>query len=223
MVIASTPKAYRNLSVLPIPGELQKTGRAFDNRRRTVQGDIVRKCSKRRPSRRRATVTAERCNELGDGYGGPGGDQDRLNVRGNHSALHEGGPDARSDYNVGSKGAGFVADALGLKQATGALVDEPQSGSPAEKAGIKADDVIVSVDGMSIQDSRELAQKIGTMSPGSSIRLGVTRDGNQQTMTVMLGQLLNQQQARAGTEEQDKSSTSAPRLGLSLAPAATGT
>jgi serine protease Do len=45
------------------------------------------------------------------------------------------------------------------------------------------------------------------------------RDGNQQTMTVMLGQLPNQQQARAGTEQ---SSTSAPRLGLSLAPAGTG-
>jgi len=115
-----------------------------------------------------------------------------------------------------------VADALGLKQAAGALVDEPQPDSPAAKAGIKTGDVIVSVDGMSIQDSRELAQKIGTMSPGSSIRLGVTRDGNQQTLTVTLGQLPNQQQARASTEERDQSSTPAPRLGLSLAPAGTG-
>jgi serine protease Do len=112
-----------------------------------------------------------------------------------------------------------VADALGLKQAAGALVDEPQPDSPAAKAGIKAGDVIVSVDGTSVQDSRELAQRIGTMSPGSSIRLGVMRDGKEQTMTVMLGQLPNQQQARAGTEQ---SSTSAPRLGLSLAPASTG-
>jgi len=115
-----------------------------------------------------------------------------------------------------------LADALGLKQAAGALVDEPQPGSPAAKAGIKAGDVIISIEGTSIQDSRELAQKIGTMNPGSSIRLGVMRDGDQQTMTVTLDQLPNQQQARAGTEQPDRASTSGPRLGLSLAPAGTG-
>jgi serine protease Do len=111
-----------------------------------------------------------------------------------------------------------VADALGLKQAAGALVTEPQSGSPAAKAGVKAGDVVVSLDGTSIKDSRELAQKIGTMSPGSSVRLGVIRDGNQETINVTLGQMQNQQQAQAGSGHQD-SSQSSPRLGLSLAPA----
>jgi serine protease Do len=111
-----------------------------------------------------------------------------------------------------------VADALGLKQAAGALVTEPQSGSPAAKAGVKAGDVIVSIDGTSIKDSRELAQKIGTMSPGASVRLGVIRDGNQQAINVTLSQMQNQQQAQAGSEQQD-SSQSTPRLGLSLAPA----
>jgi serine protease Do len=115
-----------------------------------------------------------------------------------------------------------VADALGLKQTAGALVTEPQTGSPAAKAGVKAGDVIVSLDGASIKDSRELAQKIGTMSPGSSVRLGVIRDGNPQTINVTLAQMQNQQQAQAGSEQQD-SSQSTPRLGLSLAPAkATG-
>src|SRR5580704_3742494 len=46
-----------------------------------------------------------------------------------------------------------VADALGLKQAAGALVTEPQSDSPAAKAGVKAGDVIVAVDGNAIKDS----------------------------------------------------------------------
>jgi serine protease Do len=111
-----------------------------------------------------------------------------------------------------------VADALGLKQAAGALVTEPQSGSPAAKAGVKAGDVIVSIDGAAIKDSRELAQKIGTMSPGSSVKLGVIRDGNQQTISVTLAQMQNQQQAQAGSEQQPQDSTT-PRLGLSLAPA----
>jgi serine protease Do len=115
-----------------------------------------------------------------------------------------------------------VADALGLKQAAGALVTEPQSGSPAAKAGVKAGDVIVSIDGTAIKDSRELAQKIGIMSPGSSVKLGVIRDGSQQTFSVTLAQMQNQQQAQADSEPQPQDSAT-PRLGLSLAPArATG-
>ena len=115
-----------------------------------------------------------------------------------------------------------VADALGLKQAAGALVTEPQSGSPAAKAGVKAGDVVVSIDGGAIKDSRELAQKVGTMSPGSSVQLGLIRDGRQQTVSVTLAQMPNQQQAQAGSETPDQSQ-STPHLGLSLAPArATG-
>jgi serine protease Do len=112
-----------------------------------------------------------------------------------------------------------VADALGLKQVGGALVTEPQPNSPAAKAGLKAGDVIVSVDGAALKDSRELAQRIGTMSPGSAVRLEVLRDGSQQTMTVTLGQVPDQQQAQAGTEQQDSAQPAGPRLGLSLAPA----
>jgi serine protease Do len=111
-----------------------------------------------------------------------------------------------------------VADALGLKQTAGALVAEPQAGSPAAKAGVKAGDVILTVDGASIKDSRELAQKIGTMSPGSSVKLNVVRDGSQQTINVTLAQMPNQQQAQAGSEQQD-SSPATSHLGLSLAPA----
>jgi serine protease Do len=115
-----------------------------------------------------------------------------------------------------------VADALGLKQAAGALVTEPQAGSPAAKAGVKPGDVIVAVDGSSIKDSRELAQKVATLSPGSSVRLNVIRDGNPQTINVTLAQMPNQQQAQAGSDQKD-SAQSTPRLGLSLAPArATG-
>src|SRR5260370_40358678 len=46
-----------------------------------------------------------------------------------------------------------IADSIGLKQAQGALVAEPQEGSPAAKAGIKAGDAIVSVTGESLRDA----------------------------------------------------------------------
>jgi serine protease Do len=110
-----------------------------------------------------------------------------------------------------------VADALGLKQTGGALVSEPQAGSPAEKAGIKAGDVIVAIDGNAVHDSRDLAQKIGVMSPGTSVKLDVMRDGKSETVTVALGDMSNMQQANAGSEQQEHG-TPGPRLGLSLAP-----
>ncbi|HLH97268.1 MAG TPA: Do family serine endopeptidase [Xanthobacteraceae bacterium] len=109
-----------------------------------------------------------------------------------------------------------MADALGLKQTKGALVAEPQSGSPAAKAGVKSGDVIVSVDGKDVKDARELSQKIATMSPGTSVELGIIRDGKDQTINVTLAQMQNERQAQADTGEQDHAT---PHLGLSLAPA----
>ena len=106
-----------------------------------------------------------------------------------------------------------VADALGLKQTTGALVSEPQAGSPAAKAGVKAGDVIVSLDGTSVKDARELSQKIGAANPGASVKLGVIRNGSEQTINVTLAQLPEQKQAAANTGQEEQSSA---RLGLTL-------
>ena len=88
-----------------------------------------------------------------------------------------------------------IADSMGLKQATGALVSEPQKDSPAAKAGIQSGDVITSVDDAPIHDARELARKIGTMSPGTSVKLGVVHQGQDKTMTLTLGTLPTEKQA----------------------------
>src|SRR6202163_208870 len=58
-----------------------------------------------------------------------------------------------------------IADSPGLKKAEGALVSEPQNDSPAAKAGIMAGDVITTMDGNAVKDSRTLARKIGSMAP----------------------------------------------------------
>src|SRR6202030_4238279 len=88
-----------------------------------------------------------------------------------------------------------IADSMGLKQATGALVSEPQKDSPAAKAGIQSGDVIISVDDTAIHDARELARKIGTMAPGANVKLGVIHQGQDKTLTLTLGTLPNEKQA----------------------------
>jgi serine protease Do len=113
-----------------------------------------------------------------------------------------------------------IADSLGIKKAEGALVAEPQAGSPAAKAGIKSGDVILSVNGEKVKDARSLARTISAMAPGTSVRLGLLHDGKEDNVTLTLGELPKERQARADTnnDEQHPSSEES-KLGLSLAPA----
>ncbi|RXT41149.1 Do family serine endopeptidase [Bradyrhizobium betae] len=111
-----------------------------------------------------------------------------------------------------------IADSLGLKEARGAIVDNPQDGSPAAKAGIEAGDVITAVNGTAIKDSRDLARTIATLAPGSSVKLDVLHKGDSKTVTLALGELPNERQAKA-SEGKAQSGNGTPRLGLALAPA----
>jgi serine protease Do len=111
-----------------------------------------------------------------------------------------------------------IADSLGLKKAEGAIVAEPQADSPALKAGIAAGDVITAMNGAAIKDSRDLARKVGTMIPGTSVKLAVVRKGEVKTIDLTLGKMPSQQQAKADTDT-GSSSDGSPRLGLGLAPA----
>ncbi|MBC9878540.1 Do family serine endopeptidase [Bradyrhizobium sp. INPA01-394B] len=115
-----------------------------------------------------------------------------------------------------------IADSLGLKAARGAIVDSPQEGSPAAKAGIEAGDVITAVNGSAIKDSRDLARTIATLAPGTSVKLDVVHKGDSRTVTLALGELPNERQAKADDKADDGKAQQAPgtpRLGLSLAPA----
>ena len=113
-----------------------------------------------------------------------------------------------------------IADSLGLKEARGAIVDNPQDGSPAAKAGIEAGDVITAVNGTAIKDSRDLARTIATLAPGSSVKLDVFHKGESKTVTLALGELPNERQAQGKADDgKAQQGAGTPRLGLSLAPA----
>jgi serine protease Do len=110
-----------------------------------------------------------------------------------------------------------IADSLGLKTAQGALVAEPQSGSPAAKAGIEAGDVIAKVNGTDVKDARDLAKRIAAMAPNTSVKLDVVRKGQTKTVNVTLGELPKQREARLDTGDRDEGGNIG-RLGMTLAP-----
>jgi len=110
-----------------------------------------------------------------------------------------------------------IADSVHLDKAEGAIVTTPQDNSPASKAGIRSGDTILSVDGQSVKDSRDLAMKIANYAPGTTVTLGVWRDGQTKDVKVELGTMPGTNQQTA-VETSTKPSALAS-LGLSLAPA----
>jgi len=94
-----------------------------------------------------------------------------------------------------------IAQERGFKRTDGALVVEPSANGPAAKAGIRPGDVILSVNGNAVKDSRDLAKRIGNMSPGTTVKLAVLSGGSEKTVALQLGELPPMQEARAEQPE----------------------
>jgi serine protease Do len=113
-----------------------------------------------------------------------------------------------------------IAESIGLKKAEGALVSDPQANGPAAKAGIEAGDVITAVNGVVVKDARDLARQIGSIAPSTSVKLTVWHKGEEKTVTLALGEMPNQREARATTQDNaTPHGGEVPKLGLTLAPA----
>lgn len=81
-----------------------------------------------------------------------------------------------------------LAEYYGLKDKKGVLVSQVFKGDPAEEAGIKPNDIIVSVDGESVNTGRELSAKIANLKVGKSTKIVVIRDGKEKTFTAKLAE-----------------------------------
>jgi serine protease Do len=79
---------------------------------------------------------------------------------------------------------GAVNRVYGIKN--GVLVNRIEPGGPAEKAGLKAGDIITSVDGRSIKDGDDLVNEIASRRPGSTVRLGFVSEGKQADTSVTI-------------------------------------
>ncbi|HMK88276.1 MAG TPA: Do family serine endopeptidase [Methylocystis sp.] len=112
-----------------------------------------------------------------------------------------------------------IAEGLGLKAAKGALVAQPVKGGPAEGAGLKSGDVILAIDGEKVETARELQRKIGALPPGKAVELTYLRGGSEKKVSLKLGTLPDQKEARLEPGGGKDTSVLAD-LGLDVAPAA---
>jgi Do/DeqQ family serine protease len=81
-----------------------------------------------------------------------------------------------------------IADSLGLENARGALVSQVVDGSAADKAGVKAGDVITSINGRNVATAAELRNTIGLLRIGEKIELSLIREGKPRRITAVIGE-----------------------------------
>jgi serine protease Do len=79
-----------------------------------------------------------------------------------------------------------LAEYYGIAEKKGVLVAQVFEGDPADKAGIKANDVIIEVDGKAVNSSRELTATIADISVGKNIPNTILRDGKTKTVNVKI-------------------------------------
>ncbi|WP_454723380.1 MULTISPECIES: Do family serine endopeptidase [Cupriavidus] len=80
-----------------------------------------------------------------------------------------------------------IAESFGLEAKEGALIAAVVQGGPADKAGVKPGDVLVSVDGQAISDTTALLNAIAQLKPGAEAKMKVVRRGKPAELTVMIG------------------------------------
>ncbi|WP_417248024.1 Do family serine endopeptidase [Celeribacter sp.] len=112
-----------------------------------------------------------------------------------------------------------VAEAMGLEEARGALVTDVPDG-PAKDGGVQSGDVILSFDGVEVEDTRELVRTVGEAEVGKAVRVVVFRDGGTQTLMVTLGR--REEAESTAFPDADTQSPATPEtikmLGLTLQP-----
>lgn len=109
-----------------------------------------------------------------------------------------------------------VAESIGLSKVQGALVRAVESGSPAEKAGVEAGDIITKFDGKIIEKSSDLPRMVGATKPGSRSTLTVFRRGISKDLSVVIAEIEADKPAvkTKGKEDKPASSVATQTYGL---------
>ncbi len=103
-----------------------------------------------------------------------------------------------------------LAEYYKVKGETGVLVTQIFEGDPADKAGIKTNDIITAVNGEPVTSSRELSRRIAALGVGQKAEITIMRDGREKTVTVETAKRQEEQTLASKESESDD------KLGLSL-------
>ncbi|SHO43033.1 DegQ family serine endoprotease [Desulfopila aestuarii] len=108
-----------------------------------------------------------------------------------------------------------LARSFGLDKAEGILVSEVQPGSPADKSGVKQGDVIVRLNGTTLKDVADLRNRVALMSPDSSAKLDVIRNGKDVSVQVNIGERPNDI-SQSSTDTPEGSGSALEQFGLTF-------
>ncbi|MDR2127793.1 MAG: Do family serine endopeptidase [Burkholderiaceae bacterium] len=116
-----------------------------------------------------------------------------------------------------------VADSIGLGKARGAMVRSVESGSPAEKAGVEAGDIIIRFDGKPIEKMTDLPRLVGNTKPGTRSTLTVFRRGASRDLGIVIAEMASdddesgsKKPAASEPKQPSKATPGAESLGLTL-------
>ena len=108
-----------------------------------------------------------------------------------------------------------LAASLGLEDVRGALVSAVDEGQPGrDRAGLQRGDVIVGLDGQPVDDGNALRNRVASARPGSSVTLGVVRDGREETLRAQL----EERRVAESKEGRSEAAEGGGRLGLAVRP-----
>jgi serine protease Do len=111
-----------------------------------------------------------------------------------------------------------LATSFGLDRPRGALVNSVEKGSPADKAGVEATDIITKFDGKPVEASGDLPRIVGSTRPGSKVDLEVWRKGGTRPLSITVGELQEERlAARDAPRAQKPAEVAANRLGIVVA------
>jgi serine protease Do len=106
-----------------------------------------------------------------------------------------------------------LAKSFGMDEPKGGLVGDVIPGSPAEKAGLKRGDIILSFDGKNVKKSSDLPGIVASTDVGKTVKMEIMRDGKKQTLDVTLGkQQIDESKGPKGAAETEKEEAKKPDI-----------
>ncbi|MDQ5850316.1 MAG: DegQ family serine endoprotease [Pseudomonadota bacterium] len=112
-----------------------------------------------------------------------------------------------------------LATSFGLDRPRGALVNSVEKGSPADKAGVEASDIILGFDGKAVESSSDLPRIVGSTRPGAQSAVEVWRKGAKRNLSLTVGELQEDRVASRDSPRGQKPQAEVPanRLGIVVA------